>query len=131
MRVLLAVGILLVAASATAAAQECWSNLGVKQEYDPPAQLQELRQLVQQHDCPVLAMMWRLRMTEERRSVLVWDAEAETVWRIRAGDDGAQWEAWPGSTRDQVLSDTYLGVISRGPAHGFGSPHAGRRQGAR
>ena len=79
-----------------------------------------MRQLIEHHDCPVLVMMWRLEITEERRSILIWDAESETMWRVHAGDENAQWEGWPGSSREEVLSEDYMGVLSRGYAHGFG-----------
>ena len=121
MRTLMVLAALLFALPTSATAQQCWSNLGTKQDYDPAAQLAELRQLVEHHDCPVLAMMWRLEISDERRSVLLWDAEAGMLWRIHAGDREAQWEAWSGSSKDAILSEAYAGVISRAAQHGFGT----------
>jgi len=137
MRVLLAFGMLLVALPATAAAQQCWFDLGTKQHGNPTALRGELQQVVEQGQCKILGIVWRLETTREHPTMLLWDEDAQMLWRIHVQRETAGWEGWPGSSKEAVLSPSYVGVVSHGvmsgngkvpvsePARQFGRQHGG------
>ncbi len=137
MRALLACGMLLVALPATAAAQQCWYDLGVKQHGNTTALRAELQQLVEQGHCKILGIVWRLETTREHPTMLLWDEDAAMLWRIHVQRETAGWEGWPSSTKEAVLAPSYVGVVSHGimsgnghvpvsePARQFGRQHGG------
>ena len=79
--------------------------MGLKQMYGSYEQLQELQRLVESTGCPQLAITWRVQFLPNRRSLLLWDTERQTLVRIHVEGSTASWELWTGATKAAILAD--------------------------
>lgn len=80
--------------------QACWHEIGEKPGYGSHLQLAELQRLIRADDgCLAIALTWRTRIMPNRRSLLLWDAQAATLVRIHVEGSGANWRGGPGQLR--------------------------------
>jgi hypothetical protein len=87
------------------AAQECWVDVGQKDMYGSYDQGVELQGMAESRDCPLLAITWRLKMMPNRRSLLIWDADKQTLVRIHVQGSSADWESWTEVSKDRLLAE--------------------------
>jgi hypothetical protein len=85
---------------------KCWHQVGLRAEYGSFEQGQELRRLAKSTQCKFVAITWRIKLLPDRRSIMVWDVDRATLFRIHVDKaTGSVWDHWAGVTKAAIAKE--------------------------
>jgi len=69
-------------------------------------QIRDLQQFARSNtSCEFFAITWRIRPLPNRKSLVIWDINAQRLVRIHIDNGQSRWERWTGVTRRAVIAD--------------------------